>query len=87
MDDAIANAIKERLDKDLAKAGPNVGIAFGLDLFNAFRDRQWIDLKTFGVLGTNFGSTKLPAYGAHFALDTWDLGEHEYKVGTDATNS
>jgi hypothetical protein len=84
MDDQTANAIKVQLDNELAKVGPNVGIAFGFDLLNAFKDRGWITLKAFGVLGTSFGATKLPSYGSHYTFPTWDLPENEFKVGTDA---
>lgn len=86
MDDALVTKIKERLDNELTKLGPNVGIAFGLELFDAFRDRGWITLQTFGVLGTSFGATKLPAYGSHFAFPTWDLPETEFKIGTDTVS-
>ncbi|MGJ4882902.1 hypothetical protein [Bradyrhizobium sp. HKCCYLRH3097] len=83
MDDELATKVKEQLDAQLANAAPNVGIAFGLDLFDAFRDRKWITLNTFGALGTSFGATKLPAYGSHYAFPTWDLPENEFKVGEE----
>jgi hypothetical protein len=84
MDDQTAKATKARLDEDLTQVGPNVGIAFGFGLLGAFKDRGWITMKTFGVLGTSFGATKLPCYGSHYAFPTWDLPENEFKVGGDA---
>ena len=84
MDDAIANDIKSQIDQELLKVGPEVGIAFGLDLFDAFKDRKWIGLNTFSVLGTGFAATKLPCYGSHYAFPTWGLPEKGYKVGSDA---
>jgi hypothetical protein len=80
MDDQLANAIKAKLDKELAGTDPNIGIHFELDLFRAFKDRGWITLESFGPLEYPFLATKLPAYGTHLAIATWDLPEHSYQV-------
>jgi hypothetical protein len=71
MDDAMANDIKAQLDLELSKLRPDVGIAFGLELFDAFKDRNWIGLNKFSVLGTGFAATLLPCYGSHYAFPTW----------------
>jgi len=34
--------IKAALDKQLESASPNVGIAFGVELFNEFKKRGWL---------------------------------------------
>jgi hypothetical protein len=84
MEDTTAEAVKGQLDRALSAVGRNVGIAFGVDLFDAFKSRGWIELKRFsGILGTSFGGTKLPAYGTHYAFRTWDLRENEFKVGIE----
>jgi hypothetical protein len=85
MDDGAVDNIKTQLDKELESVDPNHGIAFSEELFAAFRQRRWIELKVFGILGTSFGGTKLPAYGSHYAFPTWDLKDGNYKVGHDAT--
>jgi len=84
MDERTAKGIKARLDDELSKVGPNVGIAFGFKLFGVFRELGWLTLHKFGVLGTRFASLKLPAYRSHFAFTTWDIPENEFKVGRDA---
>jgi hypothetical protein len=81
MDDQLANSIKTKLDEELAGADLSVGIRFELDLFRAFKDRGWITLKSFGPLEEPFGATKLPAYGTHLAIATWDLPENGYQLG------
>ena len=81
MNDQLANAIKAKLDKELAGTEPNVGIRFELDLFRAFKDRGWITLDSFGPLGAIFGGTKLPAYDTHLAIATWDLPKNGYELG------
>ena len=48
MDDDAANLIKVKLDAALKEAGPNVGIAFGTELFSEFRSRGWLTVETFG---------------------------------------
>lgn len=84
MDDQVASAAKARLDDQLKTVGPNVGIAFGLDLFDAFRSRGWIKLETGSILGTGFMAIKLPAYGkTHYAFSTWDIPEDGFFVGSD----
>ena len=84
MDDAAAQAIKSDLDRALTEVGPNVGIAFGTELFAEFRKRGWLTLETFGVLGTTFLATKLPAYSrTHHAFATWDVPDLEFRVGKD----
>jgi hypothetical protein len=84
MDDETAFAIRAQLDAQLQQADPNVGVLFGPAVFEAFRQRGWIELGTFGVLGTMFGAARFPAYGTHFAMLTWDLPEREFRVGQPA---
>jgi hypothetical protein len=75
-------AMKAELDKQLQSAAPNVGVAFGVELFDEFRRRGWFTLEDFGVLGTSIFSGKLPAYRrTHFAFQSWDLSELEFRVG------
>lgn len=74
--------MKAELDKQLAGVSPNVGIAFGIELFEEFRRRGWFTLESFGVLGTSLFSEKLPAYkSTHFVFLSWDLKDLEFKVG------
>lgn len=74
--------IKVELDKQLVDASPNVGIAFGCELFNEFRDRGWFSLEFFGVLGTMSFAVRVPAYNkTHFVFPSWDIQDLEFKVG------
>jgi hypothetical protein len=76
--------IKEGLDAALANEGPNVGIAFGTSLFDEFRQRGWLKMEEFGMLGTSVFAEKVPAYNrTHFAFPNWDLPEFAFKVGTE----
>lgn len=76
-------AIKAELDRQLVGTPPNVGIAFGVELFDEFRKRSWFTLENFSVLGTSSFSEKLPAYKrSHFVFPSWDLDDLEFKVGT-----
>jgi hypothetical protein len=85
MDDATISAKRDSLDQALETAGPNVGIAFGLDLFKAFRERGWLTLETFGASGTTLFAERLPAYQqTHYVFATWDLGDWDFKVGSHA---
>jgi hypothetical protein len=84
MDDETADAVRAQLDAQLQQADPNVGILFGRAVFEAFRERGWIELAVFGVLGTAFAATRFPAYGTHFAMLTWDLPDQEFSVGQPA---
>jgi hypothetical protein len=75
--------IKAALDKQLESASPNVGIAFGVELFNEFKKREWFTLETFGALGSLFGAHQVPAYNkTHFVFQTWNIEDLEFKVGT-----
>jgi hypothetical protein len=85
MDDARAKQIKATLDLQLKNADPNVGIAFGSELFAAFRMRGWLTLETFGVLGTTQFAEAFPAYGkSHFAFVTWDVPDDGFQIGKNA---
>lgn len=56
MDDQLANAIKARLDKELAGADLNVGgIRFELDLFRAFKDRDGLRSRVLGRSSNRLG--------------------------------
>jgi hypothetical protein len=68
--DAIGQA-KEDLDRELASADPNAGIAFSQYLFDEFVARKWIRKESFTVLGLPakiFGGWSLDAYGSHYAF-------------------
>jgi hypothetical protein len=85
MDKAVVDAKKAALDQALLGVGSNVGIAFGVILFEEFVRREWITLETFGVVGSSLWNTKLPAYDrTHYAFWNWGLPEHEFMVGKDA---
>ncbi len=57
--------------------------AFGPELFNELRKRDWLTLDIFSVLGTGAFAQKLPAYGGtHHAVPTWDIEESGFSVGT-----
>ncbi len=74
--------IRQELDQQLGSAPPNVGIAFGTELFNEFKQRGWLTLETFGVFGTTLFAGKVPAYGkTHFAFPTWGIQVLEFRVG------
>jgi len=73
---------KAELDKQLQSASPNVGIAFGTELFNEFRSRSWFTLETFGVLGTTQFAGQVPAYQkTHFVFQSWGIQDFEFSVG------
>ena len=75
--------IKAALDKQLESASPNVGITFGVELFNEFRARGWLTLETFGVAGSMFCAHQVPAYNkTHFVFQTWGIQDREFKVGS-----
>ena len=74
--------IKAELDKQLEGASPNVGIAFGTELFNEFRNRGWFTLEVFGVLGTMLFPERVPAYKeTHFVFPSRGIQDLEFKVG------
>jgi hypothetical protein len=76
------DTLKLELDKQLAFADANVGIAFGSELFSEFKRRDWLTLESFGSLGSSLFSTQLPAYNkTHFAFISWGIGEHTFQVG------
>ena len=84
MDDATANDIKASLDSALLPFGPNIGIGFGLDLFNEFRKRSWFTLEVSGPLKATIYAGKVPMYGhTHFAFASWGIPEMEYEIGKD----
>jgi len=74
--------IKLELDKQLEVAVPNVGIAFGVELFDEFRKRGWFTLEVFGTLGTTLFAERVPAYDkTHFAFPSWGISDREFIVG------
>ena len=82
MDEADVVRIKNQLDAELQSAGPNVGIAFGIELFKEFDERRWLTLETFGA--SALFPARMPAYArTHCALRTWDLANREFRVGRD----
>jgi hypothetical protein len=84
MDEADVVRIKNQLDAELQSAGPNVGIAFGIELFEEFDKRHWLTLETFET--SAFFPARMPAYArTHCALRTWDLANREFRVGKDET--
>jgi hypothetical protein len=82
MDDATAQAKRDALNTALEGAQPDVGIAFGLTLFDEFVKREWFTLETFGALGTTLLSSKVPTYDrTHYVFATSDVDEEDFKVG------
>lgn len=70
------------LERELHGADPNVGIAFGVDLFEEFRQRGWFTLETFGALGTSLFSTQVPTFDkTHFVFPSWGIPANEFQVG------
>ncbi len=85
MDDQLVEEIKAQLDADLAKAGGDVGIAFGLGLFAAFKERNWFTLEKWSILGTTLFAEDLPTYNnSHPAIVTWDIDDSAYRVSRTA---
>jgi hypothetical protein len=81
MNDEDAIKAKEQLDAVLDRAAANVGIAFAPDLFDEFRQRQWLTAETFGALGTGLFMCRLPSYRRHFAFESWDVPDGGFEVG------
>lgn len=76
--------IKDKLDTVLAGVGPNMGIAFGTELFAEFRQRGWLKMEVFGMLGTSVFAEKVPAYNrTHFAFPNWEIPDYTFKVGVE----
>lgn len=74
--------IKAQLDKQLDGAGANVGIAFGVELFEEFRTRGWFSLELFSALGTMLFAEQVPAYKkTHFVFPSWGIQSLEFRVG------
>jgi hypothetical protein len=85
MDDILATAKKVELDAALATVGRDVGILFGVGLFEAFRVRNWITVEYFTAVGTTHFGDKVPAYErTHFAFPTWNIPDLEFRVGKNA---
>jgi len=82
MDDEPLLKIKDALDKDLEGRDPRVGIAFGIELFDEFRRKDWITLEIFvGIFGFE---APMPAYKkTHHAFPNWGLPPCEYRIGKD----
>ena len=77
-------AIKGDLDKLITPNSPNVGIAFGEELFSEFKSRGWLTLESFGALGTTLFAIQVPAYQkTHFAFVSWHIAALAFKVGTE----
>ena len=86
MDDLMATTKKEELDRALDAAAPNVGIAFGIELYDAFRVRGWFTLERFSGLSglTSFGQV-VPAYRrTHYVFPSWGIADTEFAVGKSA---
>jgi hypothetical protein len=82
VNDETAEGIRNELDAALASAPDTVGIAFGIELFDEFRRRDWFTLETFGALGTSLFAEQLPAYRhTHFVFPTWGVPNREFRVG------
>jgi hypothetical protein len=80
--DAEARAKRADLDAALRSVPPNVGIAFGFDLFSAFAARGWVTMEDFGTAGTALFSGRLPAYQrTHFAFVSMDVPDEDFQVG------
>lgn len=74
--------LKAALDEELKSTSNNVGIAFGIELFNEFKKRGWFTLERYGALGTTLFSEQLPAYNkTHFVFPSWSINDFEFKVG------
>ena len=83
MDDTIAAEKRAALDAALSGVPANVGIAFGMVIFNEFARRNWFTLENFGVFGTQLFGSKVPAYNrTHFVFATWDVDDENFKVGS-----
>lgn len=79
--------IRADLDVQLHNLSPNVGIAFGSELFNEFRNRGWFTLEKFGVLGTTLFTDQLllPAYQrSHCVFLSWAIDDLKFQVGGSA---
>ena len=82
MDDTKAKRIRSELDRELLLFSTKVGIFFGQELFNEFRDRKWITLETFGAEGTFVLKENVPAYDkTHLAILDWGISDLEFRVG------
>lgn len=82
MDNEKALEAKSSLDEALKHVDANLGIVFGVRLFDEFRERGWLTLETFSWLGTQFFAETVPAYDrTHFASPNWDVPEWEFRVG------
>jgi hypothetical protein len=84
MDDDTANQIKGQLDVALENVGPNVGIIFEVDVFDAFVRRTWITLGDMKIVGLFGAPVRVPVYGTHAAIRAWDVPPPGFKVGQDA---
>lgn len=82
MDDVEFELIKNRINEELVKFEPDVGIAFGSLLFSQFAARKLIALEETSLLGIMPLPFKLPAYQkTHYAFVHWALRPREYLIG------
>ena len=81
MEDAVAEAIKGQLDKELEFVDKNVGIAFGDELFAKFAERGWIAPADATLLGMVELPFKMTAYGTHYAFVSSPVKPTSYLVG------
>jgi hypothetical protein len=82
MDDVAAHVKKAAIDQALINVSSEVGVAFGIKLFDEFRRRGWFELKELTVSGSTLFRAKIPVYqGAHCVFPTWDLPEYDFEVG------
>jgi hypothetical protein len=85
MDDILATTKKAELDAALATVGRDVGILFGVGLFEAFRVRNWITVEYSSAVGSTLFGDKVPAYDrSHFVFPTWNIPDFEFRIGKNA---
>jgi hypothetical protein len=81
--DAV-EAKKQQLDERLKHVGPNVGIAFGIELFDEFKRRNWFTVETFGAVGSMLFAAPVPAYQkSHFVFPSWGVAPGDFEVGRE----
>ena len=80
MEDQIFNLIKSKIDKHIASLdGKKVGIKVGFDLFNEFRKRDLLKIKTFDFLLWEIAAE---SYNDYYIFPSFDIKDCEYEFGT-----
>lgn len=83
MNEEILEIIRSLIDAKLETSDPNIGIAFGFKLYEAFGQQGWFTTETFTVAGTNAFPLDVVAYKkSHPVSAWWDMDEWEYRIGT-----